>query len=125
MTRVLSLICVLVLALAGCGGDDDEGGGDGAASDRTVTIGSKNFTEAIVLGELYTQALEAKGFTVELKSSIGSTEMIDKALRERPDRLVSRVHGHDADRRLRRGQATQEDAEATYDRAKELYEERG
>src|SRR5207247_2386662 len=32
------------------------------------------------LGELYAQALRAKGFTVKIKSNIGSSEIIDKAL---------------------------------------------
>ena len=34
-----------------------------------------------MLGQLYKQALEAKGFTVALKQNIGSTEIADKALR--------------------------------------------
>ncbi len=46
-----------------------------------VTLGTKNFTEQFVLGQLYKQALEAKGYTVNLKQNIGSTEIADKALR--------------------------------------------
>jgi osmoprotectant transport system substrate-binding protein len=46
----------------------------------TIIIGSKNFGEEYVLGELYKQALEAKGFTVSYKQSIGSTELIQAAL---------------------------------------------
>ena len=46
----------------------------------TIVIGSKNFPEEYVLGELYKQALEAKGFTVSYKQSIGSTEIIQTAL---------------------------------------------
>ena len=49
-------------------------------SGPTITLGSKNFTEEYVLGELYKQALEAKGFTVNYKQSIGATEIIDTAL---------------------------------------------
>jgi osmoprotectant transport system substrate-binding protein len=123
MARPIALLAALVLAVAGCGGDDD-GGGDGAASDRTVTIGSKNFTEAVILGELYRQALEARGYTVELKSSIGSTEIIDRALTsgeidmypEYTGTMLTVVFGEDE---------PQESAESTYDRAKELYEEKG
>jgi osmoprotectant transport system substrate-binding protein len=123
MARPIALLAALVLAVAGCGGDDDDGG-DGAASDRTVTIGSKNFTEAVILGELYRQALEARGYTVELKSSIGSTEIIDRALTsgeidmypEYTGTMLTVVFGEDE---------PQESAESTYDRAKELYEEKG
>ncbi|MEA2269591.1 MAG: osmoprotectant transport system substrate-binding protein [Solirubrobacteraceae bacterium] len=94
---LMALMAALVLALAaaGCGGDDGGGGGGGAATSTTtpsaseqpgkgkppVTIGDKNFTEEFILGELYAQALRAKGWTVSLKSNIGSTEIIDRALR--------------------------------------------
>jgi osmoprotectant transport system substrate-binding protein len=46
-----------------------------------VTIGTKNFTEQYVLGQLYKQALEAKGFKVSYKENIGSSELIDTALK--------------------------------------------
>jgi osmoprotectant transport system substrate-binding protein len=46
----------------------------------TITIGTKNFTEQYVLGQLYKQALEAKGFKVNYKENIGSSELIDTAL---------------------------------------------
>ncbi len=45
-----------------------------------IIIGTKNFGEAFVIGQLYKQALEAKGFKVGYKESIGSTELITKAL---------------------------------------------
>jgi len=51
-----------------------------AAAQPTISIGSKNFTEEYVLGELYKQALQAKGYQVSYHSNIGSTEIIDKAL---------------------------------------------
>ena len=40
----------------------------------TITIGTKNFPEEYILGQLYKQALEAKGFKVSYKENIGSTE---------------------------------------------------
>jgi len=52
----------------------------GAAAKPTVTIGTKNFTEQYVLGQLYKQALEAKGYKVVYKENIGSSELIDTAL---------------------------------------------
>lgn len=46
----------------------------------TVTLGTKNFTEQYVLGQLYKQALEGKGVKVVYKENIGSSEIIDTAL---------------------------------------------
>jgi osmoprotectant transport system substrate-binding protein len=51
------------------------------AAKPTVTIGTKNFTEQYVLGQLYKQALEAKGYKVVYKENIGSSELIDTALK--------------------------------------------
>jgi len=82
-----------MLFVVGCGGDDNEssggGGGTGTSSSSSdqpgagkpaVTIGTKDFTEEFVLGQLYKQALEAKGYKVTYKENIGATEIIDKAL---------------------------------------------
>ena len=46
----------------------------------TITIGTKNFGEEYILGQLYKQALEAKGFTIKYKENIGSTELMTSAL---------------------------------------------
>ena len=62
-------------------------------SATTITIGTKNFTEQYVLGQLYKQALEAKGFKVAYKENIGSSELIDTRSDERQDQLLPGVHG--------------------------------
>lgn len=54
--------------------------GTPGAGKPAIVVGSKNFAEQTVLGELYTQALKAKGYNVTLKSSIGGSELIDKSL---------------------------------------------
>jgi osmoprotectant transport system substrate-binding protein len=53
--------------------------GKAGAGKPTVVIGDKNFEEEYVLGDLYAQALQAKGYKVTLKSNIGSSEIIYKA----------------------------------------------
>jgi osmoprotectant transport system substrate-binding protein len=45
-----------------------------------VTIGDKNFAEENILGQLYSQALQAKGYKITVKENLGSTEIIYKAL---------------------------------------------
>jgi len=131
---VLLLAVLAVFALGACGDDDDDGssGGDQqqAASDQpgkgkpAVTLGTKDFTEEFVLGELYKQALEAKGYKVDLKKNIGSTEIIDKALTSNkidgyPEYLgvsVAVVAGKDI---------VPKSDQQTYDLAKDFYEGRG
>jgi osmoprotectant transport system substrate-binding protein len=94
MARLFALIAVVaMLFVVGCGGDDSSSsgssGGTGSSSSSSdqpgkgkpaVTIGTKDFTEEFVLGQLYKQALEAKGYKVNYKENIGATEIIDKAL---------------------------------------------
>jgi osmoprotectant transport system substrate-binding protein len=46
----------------------------------TIIIGTKNFAEEFILGQLYKQALEAKGFKVSYKENIGATEIVHPAL---------------------------------------------
>jgi osmoprotectant transport system substrate-binding protein len=46
----------------------------------TIVLATKNFGEEYILGELYKQALQAKGFTVVSKGSLGSSELINTAL---------------------------------------------
>src|SRR4051794_34436603 len=82
LTAASAALVLIALVLAGCGGDD-KGSGDGQAttpSGPLITIGTKNFPEQFVLGELYRQSLEAHGFRVRLKSDIGSSEIVDRAL---------------------------------------------
>ena len=54
--------------------------GQPGAGKPAVTLGSKNFSEALILGQLYAQALQAQGFSVRLKENIGPTEVIDPGL---------------------------------------------
>ena len=55
-------------------------GATAGAGKPAIVIGDKNFTEEYILGSLYQEALEAKGYKVTLKGNIGSSELIYKAL---------------------------------------------
>jgi osmoprotectant transport system substrate-binding protein len=84
------LVLGAAVAAAGCGGGSSSTSTPASSSAApsglpgkgkpAITIGDKNFTEEFILGELYAQALRAKGYTVKVKSNIGSSEIIDKAL---------------------------------------------
>jgi osmoprotectant transport system substrate-binding protein len=91
-----ALLAALVLSLgitacgAGAGGVTEEGGsqiranligGNPKNNDIEITVGSKNFTEQYVLGEIYAQALEAAGYQVKTDLNLGSEQIALDALR--------------------------------------------
>jgi len=97
--RWLMLLALLVaaLAVAGCGDDEDEGGESAQTTTQEestgiqrnednastkLTIGSKNFTEQKVLGEIYAQALTEAGYDVSTELNLGDQDIALKALEE-------------------------------------------
>ena len=93
---LIATIAVLAAAVlvSACGGDDnnDNGGSSGGGNgkliqknssngDVTVRVGSKNFTEQFILGEIDAQALEAAGFKVKRDLNYGSEQIAYKALK--------------------------------------------
>jgi osmoprotectant transport system substrate-binding protein len=93
-TAALAVLAIAGLLLAACSSSTSSSGGGGASSSssssssssaaagssKSLTLGTKDFTEEFILGALYKQALEAKGYTITYKPNIGATEIIDKAL---------------------------------------------
>jgi len=78
--RLPALVAALALTIAACGG----GGGDEASSDElsgaTFTVGSKEFTEQLILGQIAIQALENAGAEVKDETGIQGTATTRKAL---------------------------------------------
>ena len=80
---------VAALALAACGANNNPtapaGGGGGStasAAGGSITVGSADFSESQVLGEIYAGAIKAKGITVTTKPNIGSRDVYIKALQD-------------------------------------------
>src|SRR5438874_12575033 len=83
--RITLMAAIAAVAVAACGSSKKSTTSTPAASKPgagkpAVVIGDKNFEEEYVLGDLYAQALQAKGYKVTLKPNIGSTEITYKAL---------------------------------------------
>jgi osmoprotectant transport system substrate-binding protein len=79
--RPVFLLLLLAFVAGACGGEDEPAAEPAKTPQApTVRLGTKDFSEQYILGELYAQALRAKGFKVELKPDIGSSEIVDKAL---------------------------------------------
>jgi len=90
-TVLAALLAAAVLPLAACGSSENPvspaqpgstGGGTGTGSGggTAVVIGSADFPESALLGEIYAQALEAKGMTVKRQFNIGNRETYLKAM---------------------------------------------
>ena len=75
-TALASALCAAV-SIAGCGLADS---GSSTQQLDTVVVGSANFTESILLGEIYAQALEADGVDVDTQPNIGSREAYMQAI---------------------------------------------
>jgi osmoprotectant transport system substrate-binding protein len=80
---------VAALALAACGANNNPtapaGGGGGStasAAGGSITVGSADFSESQVLGEIYAGAIKAKGISVTTKPNIGSRDVYIKALQD-------------------------------------------
>ena len=74
----------LTLTMSGCGGDAEPdsaaGGGDGELAGATLTVGSKEFTESILLGKITALALEDAGAEVEDQTGISGSATVRAAL---------------------------------------------
>lgn len=85
---VLTLGALATLGLAACGADGEDplnsstsSDGGGGGGDKVV-VGSANFSESVLLAEIYAGALTAKGVSATTKPNIGSREIYLKALEE-------------------------------------------
>jgi osmoprotectant transport system substrate-binding protein len=88
------LALMLTLGVAACGSSSDsssstseEGGESGAIVSNpknakvSLTIGSKNFPEQEILGEIFTQALSAAGYKAKSDLSLGSETVAHQAVK--------------------------------------------
>ncbi|WP_223623672.1 ABC transporter substrate-binding protein [Microbacterium sp. EST19A] len=74
----VGLVAAAALALTACGGNpleepsDDAGSGSGSSD--TIVVGSQGYYSNEIIAEIYAQALEGAGFTVEKKLNIGQRD---------------------------------------------------
>jgi osmoprotectant transport system substrate-binding protein len=120
------LLLSLALAAAACGDDekDKEGSVQPQGDELVLTLGTKDFTEAIIVGELYRQALRSKSINVTLRKDIGPTEVIDKELQSGAIDAYPEYLGVAVTVAAGREEAGST-AEKTYALAKEFYAGRG
>ncbi len=69
-----------LLTLAACGHEARRAAPADVLADDTITVGSFDFPESVLLAELYSQALEDRGFGVQRAFGLGPREFVGPAL---------------------------------------------
>jgi osmoprotectant transport system substrate-binding protein len=120
------LLLALALVAAACGDDeaDKQASAQPQGDELVLTLGTKDFTEAFIVGELYRQALRSRSINVKLRKDIGPTEVIDKELQSGAIDAYPEYLGVAVTVAAGRGNAGST-AEETYALAKEFYAGRG
>ncbi len=132
------LALALTLGVAACGSSDDDssstessGGGGAIVSNPdngkvSLTIGSKNFPEQEILGEIYAQALAAAGYKVKSDLNLGSETVALRSLKsgqisgypEYASTALTSFFGKEPEE-------VPADAQGAYEQAKEEFEKEG
>src|SRR5215203_1898755 len=90
---VLAVVAVSLLAVAaGCGGQDalQEGGGGGSSG---FVVGSANFPEQLILGNMYADVVEDQGVKVERRLNLGTRDVVFPSLESGELTLVPEYNG--------------------------------
>lgn len=113
MKKIAAVLAMSVsLVFSGCSST--------SSNDKTITVGSKNFTESILLGEIYAQALEANGYKVTRKMNLGGTMIAHEALKKGDIDMYPEYTGTGLLAVLK--EPTMTDANQVYEKVKSEYE---
>jgi osmoprotectant transport system substrate-binding protein len=89
---VLVVVAVSLLAMAGCGGQNALEKGSGGGSNGFV-VGSANFPEQLILGNMYADVVEDQGVEVERRLNLGTRDVVFPALESGELTLVPEYNG--------------------------------
>ena len=122
----ISLVMAVALAAGACGEQelDRKGSAQPQGAKVRITLGTQDFPEARILGELWRQALAVNGYTVDLRKRMGPTEDLDRAV------LDGTIDGHVAYTGTSLSIVAGEEVsglepEETFDQVKAFYARRG
>lgn len=88
-----------------------------------IKIGTKDFAESVLLGQLYKVALEKKGYTVQFQPKIGGSEVIDNAFKSNQIDLYPEYLGEIATSIADNTPQETDSAKKTFDAAKKFEED--
>ena len=84
----------LTLLLAACGGGNDSlEGGSQQNGGSTVTVGSTNFSEQLILAQMYAAVLKKAGVKVDTRLNLGAREVVFPALEKGDIDLLPEYNG--------------------------------
>lgn len=83
----MAMAAAMALSLAACGGTPSDAGGSGSEAgsgdQKTIVVGTSNFTEVNILGEIYTELIEANtDYEVEQRFGLSGAAMCFDALEQ-------------------------------------------
>jgi osmoprotectant transport system substrate-binding protein len=95
LSGLMVALLLFSFTLAACGDDDDESGdsvttvenetqaikSNSANGDVKIVVGSKNFTEQKILGEIFAQGLAAAGYDISTELNLGDEKTALKAIK--------------------------------------------
>lgn len=95
LSGLMAVLLLFSLTVAACGDDDSESGDSVATVEDTtqaiesnpanegvkIVVGSKNFTEQKILGEIFAQGLAAAGYDISTELNLGDEQTALKALK--------------------------------------------
>lgn len=94
---VSAMAVAAAVALSGCGSAESisgEGESSSGSDDKTISIGSAGFAENEIIAELYAQALEDDGYTVDRTMQIGQRDVYISALKDGSIDLIPEYSGN-------------------------------
>ncbi len=77
---LLLLLLAGACATSGLAEDDSAGGGSEGGGGGPITVGSTDFSEQLIVAEMYRGALEAAGIEADDKYNLGAREIVEPAL---------------------------------------------
>lgn len=92
--RLLAVLAAALVLITACGSSNPLGGGEISGDLKSIKVGSADFTESKILGEIYAQALEANGFSITRQFGIGSRETYIPAVQDHSIDLIPEYTGN-------------------------------
>jgi osmoprotectant transport system substrate-binding protein len=118
-------VAIAAALLAGACARGTPAGTTTALDDEAITVASFNFPESVLLAEIYAQALEGEGYRVKRQLGLGARELVEPSLQRGLVEFVPEYAGSALEFLTGGEGVTSSNEEATHDRLRDAFAERG